>query len=236
MGLPFVPLERRARWAIVFLAATMLVDVVAIGANLRQISAINGFLDGTRLDFNALTSGDHLKSVVEVVKFIVLLASGITFIRWFHAAYRNVTLLAPVDVTYRPGWAIGAWFVPILGLWRPKQIADEIWHASELQPPPARPPADRLGKTTTVLALWWAFWIISSIVGNVSTRFFFGTDTLAHIRQTDELHIAALLLDIVAAAFAILVVKRITSRLAGTTAPPPTRIDVPAGAGLPPMP
>jgi hypothetical protein len=214
----------------------MLVDVVAIVANLRQISAINGFLDGTRLDYDALTSGDHLKSVVEVFKFIALVISGITFIRWFHAAYRNVTLLAPVEVTYKPGWAIGAWFVPILSLWRPKQIADEIWHASQLQPQPAPPQTDRLGKTTTVLALWWAFWIISSIVGNVSTRFFFGSDTLAHIRETDKLHIAALLLDIVAAAFAILVVKRITHRLAGTSAPLPDGVDVPAGAALPPMP
>jgi hypothetical protein len=236
MGLPFVPLEGRARWATVFLAVTILVDMAAIGANLRQINAINGYLDGTRLDLTALTSGDHLKSVVEVFKFIALLASGVAFIRWFHAAYRNVTLLAPVEVTYKPGWAIGAWFVPILGLWRPKQIADEIWHASELQPQPAQPPANRLGKTTTVLTLWWAFWIISSLVGNVSTRFFFGSDTLGHIRETDKLHIVALLLDIVAAALAVVVVKRITSRLAATSAPLPERIEVPAGAELPPMP
>ena len=236
MNLRFVPLEGRARWAIVCLVATALVSVLAIAANIRQINAINDFVDGTRLDFNALTSTDHFKSVIAVFELIALLAGGIAFIRWFHAAYRNVTLLAPVEVTYKPGWAIGAWFVPILGLWRPKQIADEIWHVGELQPPPDPPPADRLGKTTTVMAIWWALWIIGSIVGNVSTRFFFGTDTLAHIRHTDELHIAALLLDIVGAAFAIVVVRRITHRLAGTTAPPPERVEVPAGAELPPMP
>jgi len=234
--LRFVPLEGRARWAIVFLVATVLVNVLAIAANIRQINAINDFVDGKSLDFNALTSTDHFKSVVAVLEFIALLASGIAFIRWFHAAYRNVTLLAPIAVTHKPGWAIGAWFVPILGLWRPKQIADEIWHVSELQPPPDRPAANRLGKTTTVMAVWWALWIIGSIVGNVSTRFFFGTDTLPNVRHTDELHIAALLLDIVAAAFAIVVVRRITHRLAGTTAPPPVPAEVPTGAALPPMP
>ena len=139
MPLRFVPLEGRARWAIVFLVATVLVNVLAIAANIRQINAINDFVDGK-------------------------------------------------------------------------------------------------SKTTTVIAVWWALWIIGSIVGNVATRFFFGTDTLPHIRHTDELHIAALLLDIVAAAFAIVVVGRITHRLAGTTAPPPVLVEAPAGAALPPMP
>ena len=32
---------------------------------------------------------------------------------------------------YGNGWAIGAWFVPILSLVRPKQMANEIWRGSE---------------------------------------------------------------------------------------------------------
>ena len=232
MGSPFVALDGRARWATLLLAATIVVDVLAIGSNVREITAINGFLAGSNLDPGALTSSDHGQSLVALLKFIALLASGIAFIRWFYAAYRNVTSLAPAEVRFKPGWAIGAWFVPVLNLWRPKQIANEIWHVSELQPAPAGEHASRLGKTTTLLALWWGFWIAGAFVGNVSSRLLFGSDTLVDIRDSDKLDIVALSIDIAAAALAILVIDRITNRLAGTTVPPPAEPGTPHEAGF----
>ena len=202
------------------LAATIVVNVVAIGSNLSEISAINGFLDGSNPDPGALSSSDDRQALVALCKFIAFLATGFTFIRWFHAAYRNVTALAPAEVRFKPGWAIGAWFVPILCIWRPKQIADDIWRVSDLQPRLAAERVSRIGKTTTVLALWWTLWIIGAFLGNFSARLVFGNDTLADIRNSDKLEIAALCIDIAAAMFAILVVQRITTRLAGTRAPP----------------
>jgi hypothetical protein len=59
-----------------------------------------------------------------------------------------------------------------------------------------------------------------------------GSDTLADIRDHDKLDIAALAIDIVAAALAILVIDRITLRLAGTTAPPPTELGTPPEPGF----
>jgi hypothetical protein len=219
MGLPFVPLAGRARWATIFLLAALIVDVLTIGTDLGQMMAIDKYLDGRNGDAGAVTLWDDRQSLVALLEFLALLAGGILFIRWFHAAYRNVTSLAPAEVRFKPGWAIGAWFVPFLCLWRPKQIADEIWHVAELQPALADDRASSPG-TTTLMTLWWATWIIGTFLGNFSGRLLFGDNTLADIRNHDKLDIAAGCLDIVAAVLAILVVRRITARLAGTTAPP----------------
>jgi hypothetical protein len=83
MNLPFVPLEGRARWATILLAGTIIIDLVGIAADFREISAINGFLDGN-FDTGALSDSDHRQSLIALVTFIALVVTGIAFIRWFH--------------------------------------------------------------------------------------------------------------------------------------------------------
>jgi hypothetical protein len=45
-----------------------------------------------------------------------------TFVWWFQRAYRNL-----VKREIHPAWAYVGWFVPIVSLWKPKQIANRIW-------------------------------------------------------------------------------------------------------------
>lgn len=49
----------------------------------------------------------------------------VTFVWWFQRAYRN---LAKREL--HPAWAYVGWFVPVMNLWRPKQIANRIWRGS----------------------------------------------------------------------------------------------------------
>ncbi|MFJ3138532.1 DUF4328 domain-containing protein [Streptomyces sp. NPDC086843] len=72
---------------------------------------------------------------------------------WFARTRAIAEHLAPGRLRYRPSTAVLAWFIPVGNLYLPKQIANDIWHASS---PPARPgamaPAARLH-------LWWGFWL-----------------------------------------------------------------------------
>jgi len=61
---------------------------------------------------------------------LLLIAAGV-FIAWFFQAYKNMRRLGVQGMRYGNGWAIGSWFVPILSLFRPKQIANDIWRGSE---------------------------------------------------------------------------------------------------------
>ena len=209
-----IPLGKRARWAVILLAATIAVDVVAIGSDLWQVILINRFLDGTDIDSGPLTSSDHRQTIVGGFQFLALLASGVVFIRWFHAAYRNIALLGAPALRFKPGWAIGAWFVPILNLWRPKQIADDIWRGSDPDAPEVREPGERIDDDGRLLTTWWALWIVSLFIGNFAGRLLFSADSLPDIRDSDELDMAALAFDVSAAVYAILVVRHTTSRQA----------------------
>jgi len=96
---------------------------------------------------------------------LLLIAAGV-FITWFFQAYKNMRRLGVQEMRYGNGWAVGSWFVPILSLVRPKQMANDIWRGSE------RGTDINSGwKSVPVPALvhwWWALFLIrawSSITG-----------------------------------------------------------------------
>jgi serine/threonine protein kinase len=75
------------------------------------------------------------------------------WILWFACVRRLADRFAPGRLRYRPGMAVAGWFVPIGNLFLPKQIADDVWHASSAQgraPAPSRP-----------LNTWWVAWLVT---------------------------------------------------------------------------
>jgi Domain of unknown function (DUF4328) len=207
-----VPLGNRARWAIVLLVVTIAFDVVAIGSDFREISLINRFLDGRDTGTGPLDSSDQRQAIISALQFLALPVTAVFFIRWFRAAYRNLTSLGAPQLRFKPGWAIGAWFVPFLNLWRPKQIADEIWRGSDPEAPEIQQPAALPSEKDRLLNLWWAVWVLSLIVGNIVARLVLSANSLPDIRSADEFDIAALALDIAAAVLATFVIRHMTSR------------------------
>src|SRR5262249_14954994 len=113
---------------------------------------------------------------------------------------------------YTTGWAIGAWFVPILNLWRPKQIANDIWRASDPAAPPEQESTWRDKATPALLSAWWILFIVSSQLGNAAARASFAGDQATDVRNADYADVASLALDVAAAVLAILVVLRLTRR------------------------
>jgi len=208
----FLPLGVRTRWVVALLAATIVVDVVGIVVDFWHIALIDRFLDGLDADTDALGSSDTRQAIVGGVEALLVLATGVAFIRWFHGAYRNVALLGTTELRFKPGWAIGAWFVPFLNLWRPKQIADDIWRASNPDAPEAQGLAWHQERTTPLLALWWLLWLANSIATEIASRVWFTADTLTAYRASARLDIVSLAIDIASALLAILVVHRITNR------------------------
>lgn len=72
----------------------------------------------------------------------------VVFLWWFRRAYGNLPALGR-ERHFDVGWSIGAWVVPVLNLFRPKGIADELWVAGDAPHAAARPSA---------LVAWWWGW------------------------------------------------------------------------------
>jgi hypothetical protein len=160
---------------------------------------------------------------LELLAFVV---GAVFFILWFHRAYSNLPALGVARRRFDSNAAIWPWFVPILNLWRPKQVANDIWRGSD---PQVASRELRLAQDPVppLLGFWWAGYIVSSMLGSRAGLSWWSTPTAEDagfsallgdsggaedIRHAAILDLVASGVDIVAAVLAILVVRRLTAR------------------------
>ena len=142
---------------------------------------------------------------VALMEIAVYIATIVFFLMWMYRSYENLPAFGVprASIAYSSGWAVGSFFVPIVSLFIPYQAMRELWRKSVansgtmfslLSPPAAFP-------------IWWAFWLLSNIAGNIYLRLSFNEQLSS---EADALFGAVTsALSIVAAIFAIMVVGEI---------------------------
>jgi Domain of unknown function (DUF4328) len=209
----FKPLDTRSKWTIALLAIVVAVDAFGVFSDIREIQLMNRVIDGDFPSFDELDASDNRQGIAGVLELVTFIAVVIVFLTWFSRAYKNLGSLGASGFRFTPGWAVGAWFVPILNLWRPKQIANDIWRASDPAAAPAQGSVWREQAISPLLTIWWIFWIVSGYLGNLTARLAFEGDEASDVRDADYADVVGLVLDAVAAVLAIVVVSRMTRRL-----------------------
>ena len=206
----YQPLGGRARRVRVALAAVAIVDIVAMISGVLQLRLLQR-AQTEEISEEAASTNDLLYGGVGLVQVAAVVVTAVLFIRWFHRAYRNLGVLGGLP-RYGAGWAIGGWFVPILNLWRPKQIANDIWRGTDPELPPGGAPARKGGQLPALFALWWGGWVISNLIDNVAFRLTLRAEELPELISSTQVNLLADGFEIPLALVAALVVSRTTGR------------------------
>jgi hypothetical protein len=189
------------------LLATGVADLGAVAVELNRYALLGRAESGGLVSPGRLAASEHREVVIGLLQIPLTVATVIVFIWWFRRAYGNVDSLGGRR-RFRTGWAIGGWFVPVLALWRPKQIANDLWSTSD----PERP-AEAVSRAgvSPLVSWWWALFLVSNWV---SGRAFLGADdsTVHAMRTTAMLFLVSSVVDIAAVCLAVAVVLAITSR------------------------
>jgi hypothetical protein len=160
------------------LAFSVLANVLYTVLALIYADKVQTQIDTHSLTLQAAEDAENAFGVGGVIWLISLFAGGIGFLVWWYRAYSNLPALTGHSRRFGRGWAIGAWFVPILSLWRPKQIGNDIWRAGD---PEAR---DNAGWTSLpvgqLVNWWWAIYLLSSFVGGVAGALLSGDPVLTN--------------------------------------------------------
>jgi len=215
----FTPLGSRARLAVFSLGVVAVLEVISVLFDVVELNTIDDYKAGNAT-YEDLVQSDNRQATLALVVALGTVVCAIFFIRWFHAAYRNLGALDGSTPRFGSGWAIGAWFVPFLNLWRPKQMADEIGTATA---------ADDAGSrisTGALITIWWALWVAGFVAGLAERGA--SADETVDTRHVVHIDIAWSAINLAAAALAVLVVLRLTAGqetrrsgvLAGQTALP----------------
>jgi hypothetical protein len=167
-------------------------------------------------------SPSALSDLVFAAEGFVLLVVAVLFLVWFRRAYRNLEALGAQGLRFSPAWAVWAWFVPLLGLIRPKQLLNDVWRASDPELPAGDHGSWRRRPVPSVLTWWWLAFLASIAARAITTQSFhalavlltFGllTRPLDLVRPTSGVQALADLLTVVAALLALRVVRMVTDR------------------------
>jgi hypothetical protein len=134
---------------------------------------------------------------VELGELLLQLLIVPVFLVWFYRARKNADGRGQ-DQRYGPGWAIGAWVIPVANLWFPYQVMADIWRANL--------PAERRANRARLPGFWWGCWIAGDI---------FALIALASARTAPGLHSVAYILvalSVAAAAILLIVIVRAITR------------------------
>jgi hypothetical protein len=210
------PLAGRASLARAALVLITLVSVVAVVFDVAERSLLARVGSGEPVTADELAASDDRQLAIALTQAGLGILAAIFFIAWLSRAYKNLPALGVQLLRYGPGWAIGAWFVPILNLFRPKQIVNDVWRGSDPKL------ADRVGwidgPVPFLFAVWWAAWLVFGFVGTVADRILLGAETIDDYELSSAVYIATDSLIVLAGILAVLVVDMTTARQAARVA------------------
>lgn len=211
---------------IALINVSILISLIRVGLFYGQVVLIESIKAGTKVTAAQAHLNDLRIEIAYAIEVLFILAGVVVWLVWFHAAYANLPLFSRKQNQHTNGWAVGAYFVPILNLVRVPGMLIEAWKGSD----PERPSSGGL------VVIWWLAWIAAGIFAEVASAVMQPQPGLP--ADLDSLINGSWLLAgseacrILAGILAIILVQGISSRQARGVAfvgqsPPPLPIAVP---------
>ncbi|HSA94795.1 MAG TPA: DUF4328 domain-containing protein [Acidobacteriota bacterium] len=219
---PFATPEARGKWAKGLLIATLAMATLAAVSGVLQIDLLSRIARGFGYTMDEAFRNDSRQQVLGILQLLLVIATTVIFLMWFHRVYKNLPSLGQRRPTFTPGWAVGFFFVPFLNLVRPFQAMREAWHGSDpgrLEPDVPSDGSEKRDRPATppLVGWWWGLCLISGVVSNIVGRIYFYASkngTLAEAQTASVLMVVSDLLSIPGALVTIRLVGRLTRRQA----------------------
>lgn len=194
----------RARTAIIAMSFFFGISIISILVELSQYNLL-GRIEAGDFTMEEVENSDLVMSSVAILNIIINVTSIVFFIMWFRRAYYNLSQVSAEAASFGEGWAAGAWFVPILNLFRPFQIMKEIWYGTQ-----ANSGSEEEQQPGMILGFWWTFWVVGGFLSNASMRMTFGDPEIEQLRTSALLSIASGIVHIVAFILILMIIRKVS--------------------------
>jgi serine/threonine protein kinase len=220
----YLPLRRPARRARTGLWVSILLALASAAVNFADTRA-------ALLLFGDQASGSLYLWVGAAQAGWFLVTAGV-WLAWFRRAYLNLPALGARRLRFRPWWAVGAWLLPMFSLFRPKQLLNDIWRASDPEGvgeplrgralPPDQAASWRGRPVAGLLGWWWLAFVASVLVRSITTDAVHAAadfmllgllpERLDRFQASPGMQVLADLLTVLCGLLALRVVRRTTAR------------------------
>jgi hypothetical protein len=193
------------------LAASILIGIVTVTtwatawSDWYSYQTVKQYVD----DPDQLAEADLISGSLGIVAALALLAAAVVFIIWLWRVRWNAEMFCRAEHRFTRGWVLGSWICPVVNLWYPKQVVDDIVAASDPRTPPHIATLRGIPGTRLVWA-WWLTWVAGLVSGNIVQRGVIGGATeLADLRTNVVLSTTSALFTTAAAVLAVILIGRI---------------------------
>lgn len=168
--------------------------------------------DGFVFDTKAVNDANAFPAAMIILSTLVGLALFVLLVIWLYRAAKNNEALGRQNPRLGPGWAIGGWFIPVANFVIPFIVMDDVWRGAD----PSIPRGDPRWRRTSTLGAIWA-WLVTAVIFVVPSVIASSTgdvrqDEPDKVRRDDILRVIGAVGAILAAVFAIIVIRRIAAR------------------------
>ncbi len=209
-------LEKRYNQFLWLLYIDIAITAITALSSAWGIGVLNDIQAGRRSLSPALLSTINFWDYFGKLVLVTLVGVGIGLGRWLDACYTFSTSQLAASGFKHKTWTWAGWIIPIMNLFRPYQVINEIYKAGSRE----WATADEWRKTNSsgLLLTWWIFYAITHLIATILGRMMLTWSMKEDIsvKQAIELTTASIFMCVFSVIVAILwlwVAKTITSRL-----------------------
>ncbi|WP_420401584.1 DUF4328 domain-containing protein [Flagellimonas sp.] len=203
------PNRQRAKWAEYLIWAILALSIFSLISSYLQHDLLLKIQEGFPVSDHQLEMNDLREGIVGILTIILYVISVITFIRWFRRAYFNLHSRS-ANPTYDEGWAAGAWFVPILNLFRPYKIMEEL--DEKMSYLIKQRTEEEVKSNKPLIGAWWALWILGGIIGKYIAKAGLKAETLEEYISSTNADMLGIIFDIPLSLLAIFVIRTVSKK------------------------
>ena len=186
--------------ASILIGLSVLTTIASAWSDWFTYDVVADYLDGAAGVTEAdLAAADSFAVATSLPEVLTVIAAGVVFIVWLWFARRNSEILYGTAGHRRTTvWVGWGWFVPVVGLWFPYQVVQDVYRPSTRLP-------------GTVVRWWWVALMAKIYLGQIVLRLYVGDDfAAANFRTIAVFSTLSAVLGVVAAVLVFRIVKQIT--------------------------
>ena len=151
----FRSINKITKWLVILSIATIVIALINTGVFFA--------LDYQTRDVQ-LQSTDLVFLIIATLILVIEIVALIMTLYWFYRANKNIHAFGAKEVS-SPIMAVIWWFIPILDLWKPHSVAQQIWKASNPQIILSNGIEWKNSPRSNFILLWWILLLLSIFIG-----------------------------------------------------------------------
>jgi len=152
----FRSISKISKWVVNWSVAAI---IIALIYSILQSYEIIQYLSDNLISLTILAVDSIVGTIYGIVGIIVLILT----LYWFYRATKNAHQFGGKEIT-SPVMAVIWWFIPILEIWKPYQVAQQIWKASNPQIIFSNGTEWKNLPSSKNIKLWWFLGLLSIFV------------------------------------------------------------------------